>query len=59
MNAFAQPSGLPAGMPMPCHGASRLPCLPIAHSCASLGHLPSLRLHTVGPTLPAFAHPHP
>jgi hypothetical protein len=59
MNAFAQPPGLPAGMPMPRHGASLLPCLPMAHTCASMGHLPSLLLRTMGPTLPSFAHPHP
>lgn len=59
MNAFAQPPGLPAGMPVPRHGASLLPRLPMAHTCASMGHLPSLLLRAMGSTLSSLAHSHP
>lgn len=59
MNAFAQPSGLPAGTPVPSHAPRCLQRLAVAHTCVAIGHEPPLFLRTVGHTLPSFAHPHP
>ncbi len=46
MNAFAQPPGLSAGMPMPCNGFHRLPRLSRAFTFAATGHF----------TPPIFSH---